>query len=196
MIYVASYILVGLLVLMAYRLVESKDTAYGDITRKADFDVVEETAKILLGSVPISMRCGFAFSRALDLVFNILRWPVLALDLARRLMHTMHKDSAKTDESLDEFTNQGTLWRYMSIPDIEAREKIIDPAGGAPEVAFGHLNLAWLNFKSQFRPGDKIGRYECLPHEEKTSDSWSHGGEGYILVRKGRVVAKVLARSG
>lgn len=196
MIYIASYILIGLLVLMAYRLVEHKHPAFGDITRKADFDVIEETARILRGSVPIPMRCGFAVSRTLDLVFNILRWPVLALDLARRFMHTMHKESAKADETLDEFLSQGTLWRYMSIAGIEAREKVVDPAGGAPEVAFGHLNPAWMNLKSQFRPGDKIGRYECLPHEVKTSDPWSHGVEGYILVRKERVVAKVLARSG
>lgn len=196
MIYIASYILIGLLVLMAYHLVENRHSSFGDITRKADFEVIEETARILLGRVPISMRCGFAVSRVLDLVLNILRWPVLALDLARRLTHKTPADFDKANESIDDFTSRGTLWRYMSIPDIEAREKVIDPDGGAPEIAFGHLNPAWMNFKSQFRPGDKIGRYECLPHGVKTSDPWSHGVEGYLLVRKERVVAKVLARSG
>lgn len=196
MIYIASYILIGLLVLMAYHLVESKHPTFSDITRSADFDSIEEIAGILLGSIPISMRCGFAVSRALDLIFNILRWPVLALDLARRLTYKAPADPDKAEESIDDLTGRGTLWSYMSIPDIEAREKVIDPGGGAPEIAFGHLNPAWMNFKSQFRPGDKIGHYECVPYDEITSDPWSHGAEGYLLVRKKRVVAKVLARSG
>jgi hypothetical protein len=44
MIYIASYILIGLLVLMAYHLVESKHPTFSDITRKADFDSIEEMA--------------------------------------------------------------------------------------------------------------------------------------------------------
>lgn len=48
------------------------------------------------------------------------------------------------------------LLQQTTIEEIEQRERVIDPMGAVPDLPFGHLNAAWLQFKGHVEPQDSI----------------------------------------
>ena len=67
----------------------------------------------------------------------------------------------------------------LSIEDIEARERVIDPLGAVPELPFGHLHSAWKAFLEGISPDDALWSF---------SANWTRWGrkelrDGYVIVR-------------
>lgn len=79
--------------------------------------------------------------------------------------------------------------KEYTISELEAMHMYPDD-GRVPHVPFGFGNDRWQKFKSQVRDGDKIFALESSP------ESWKHlaGRAGYVLVRDGNIVAKIITR--
>ncbi|NBR10434.1 MAG: hypothetical protein EBT98_12440 [Opitutaceae bacterium] len=95
------------------------------------------------------------------------------------------KECPPPEETEKEFSvTESDLLETLSITEIEARERIVDPMGATPDSPFGHLNAAWLKFKETMEPQDSISSFSA-----QWSPRW--GSEqtlaGYVIVRDGRL---------
>jgi hypothetical protein len=54
------------------------------------------------------------------------------------------------------------LGETLSMEDIEARERLVDPLGAVPDRPFGHLNPAWERFKAGMSPGARLAPFSSL----------------------------------
>ena len=78
------------------------------------------------------------------------------------------------------------LLRETTVEEIEKEEIVSDPLGAVPPLPFGHLNAAWLRFKSRLAPGDVVWRLSAHGKE-----GWGapQVREGYAIVRTDSVGA-------
>ena len=81
------------------------------------------------------------------------------------------------------------LQAWLTLGEIEARERVDDPLGAVPNVPFGHLNAAWRTFLASRASGDELWSFTApwrtwLLQPELRS--------GYALVRNGTPVAHFL----
>ena len=120
--------------------------------------------------------------------------PACPRRLASGFLHEKQGDlggnSPIPDEAEKKFAvTEGDLLEKLSIPEIEARERIVDPMGAVPNLPFGHLNAAWLKFKTAMEPHDSLSSFSArwLP-------GW--GREeilvGYVIVSGDRIGAHFL----
>lgn len=116
-------------------------------------------------------------------------WPVAFYMKGRELWEK--EDPPISDDEERKFAvTKGDLLEKLSIPEVEARERIVDPMGAVPDVPFGHLNAAWLKFKTAMEPRDSISGF---------SARWSSGCgpeeilSGYAIVRGDRIGTHFLA---
>jgi hypothetical protein len=115
-------------------------------------------------------------------------WPV-ALVFAVRFYRNRQAD---TEEDLGAFERKSFtverrhLLDSFTVQDIENQEIINDPLNAVPAKAFGHLNPAWLEFRSRVKPTDRIWSFQA---------EWGEFGRmtevrsGYALVRDDSVVS-------
>jgi len=80
-----------------------------------------------------------------------------------------------------------TMAKEYTIEELE-REHTYPDNGHVPRVPFGFEHAAWLKFKANVQPGDKIVAFES------SADSWEHlaGRAGYVLVRGDEVVDQMI----
>lgn len=114
-------------------------------------------------------------------------WPVL-------LPWFLYQDYVEKKNNLarrapDQSVDASHLSDGLSYQDVEDRELVIDPLGGAPEVPFGHLNVLWLALLEKRQDGDQIH-----PFTARWRNDWGREDIvlGYALVRRGIVVEKMV----
>lgn len=84
------------------------------------------------------------------------------------------------------------LVRQWTVQEIELSARVIDPLGAVPDLPFGHLNAAWLQFKQVLQPQDAIWSF---------SSNWSAAWErqtireGYVVLRGKRIGPHVVTSS-
>ena len=100
----------------------------------------------------------------------------------------------ETQRRLEDLRAQGwSISEPLTVRDIEAKELAeIRKArlGGLkdiPEVPFGFDNDRWGQFKLQIKPGDEI-------HHLAAPSEYGQLLEGYVLVRRGAIVADFVTR--
>lgn len=76
------------------------------------------------------------------------------------------------------------LVAQFNIEAIEARELVSDPLGGAPRLAFGHLNPAWHNFIAQLPPDAQLWSYAVV---WKSAFGGREQREGYVALSSGQI---------
>jgi len=72
----------------------------------------------------------------------------------------------------------------LDIEAIEARELVSDPLGGAPQLAFGHLNPAWHNFIAQLPPDAQLWSYAVV---WKSAVGGREQRKGYVALQSGQI---------
>lgn len=72
----------------------------------------------------------------------------------------------------------------LSVEDIEARERVIDPLGGVPLLPFGHLNEAWGKFLAELPAGAELWSYAVV-----WENRWraKERREGYVALVSGAI---------
>ena len=115
---------------------------------------------------------------ALAGIFVLAAWPVAMLLLIKELLQD--RIAAAAAEEREFAVRQGELLERMTIPEIEQREKVIDPLGAVPDLPFGHLHAAWALFLQEIGPDDALWSFTST----WTAD-WGHKElrSGYVLVR-------------
>jgi len=82
----------------------------------------------------------------------------------------------------EEFSVQVShLIEAFSIKQIEAQERVDDPLGSVPDLAFGHLNKTWMAFLQKGKATDTIWSFEA--HWKPRWGSTIHK-KGYVFVDK------------
>ena len=122
--------------------------------------------------------------------------PACTRRLACRVLHERQgglgakKDARTPEEAEKKFAvTEGDLLEKLSVPEIEARERIVDPMGAVPDAPFGHLNVAWLKFKTAMEPHDSLSSFSA-----RWSTNWGREETlaGYVIVRGDRIGAHFL----
>jgi hypothetical protein len=109
----------------------------------------------------------------------LLLWPVLLVLLVWSRLK--RKDAEPVEE---QFTvPEAGLIEQLSVAEIEHRELVDDPLGGAPRLPFGHLNPVWRKVLESVTPDSTIWSFSTL---------WDHRWgaqqvEGYVL-KSGAVI--------
>ena len=150
--YLIAYLAVGVLALMGIgidahmrRRASSSDwSQVSDLVRRAN----QQWPEVVLERLIVPAIAGVAI---------IIAWP-LAVAFAMHFYRRTNKDEARAI-SLEpaEFTvKPSDLIERLTIETIEVMQIVHDPLLAAPQIPFGHLNRAWLDFRSQIQPADEV----------------------------------------
>ena len=71
------------------------------------------------------------------------------------------------------------LGALMTREEIEAAEMVFDPLGAVPNLAFGHLNTAWLRFLEAHQENDQFRAFSTSWNNQ----GWMEDRRGYVLMR-------------
>lgn len=174
--YLAVGIVVMLVVFISHRL-----------TRNPESDLKDDLMNSLY---PERKRFWYQFlvNRLVPLMAGMLMvvvWPVAIYIKAKDIFSNKTVKIPKIDETDKEFAvNRKDLLQKMSINEINLLEKVYDPMGAAPNVAFGHLNPAWGKFISGLQPQDEIWTFSA-----NWTSFWGSKDvrTGYAVLRGGEV---------
>lgn len=94
-----------------------------------------------------------------------------------------HKLSPYKEELLPErefSVARDDLTRQMTIEEIEQQEQVADPMRAVPDLPFGHLNAAWVEFKANLEQQDSIWSFAA-----QWNPDWGRKEirEGYVILR-------------
>ena len=109
----------------------------------------------------------------------VLLWPALLVLIVSGWLK--RKDDTPVEE---QFTvPEAGLIAQLSVAEIEHRELVDDPLGGAPRLPFGHLNPVWRKLLESAAPESTLWSFSTL---------WDHRWgaqqvEGYVL-KSGAVI--------
>ena len=174
--YLAVGIVVMLVVFISHRL-----------TRNPESDLKDDLMNSLY---PERKRFWYQFlvNRLVPLMAGMLMvvvWPVAIYIKAKDIFSNKTVKIPKIDETHKDFAvNRKDLLQKMSINEINLLEKVYDPMGAAPNVAFGHLNPAWGKFISGLQPQDEIWTFSA-----NWTSFWGSKDvrTGYAVLRGGEV---------
>lgn len=76
------------------------------------------------------------------------------------------------------------LGEWLSVQQIEARERVHDPLGAVPDLAFGHLNGAWKLWL--MLQGEAV-RYRVFSASWTNRSGARERTEGYVAIEGGRI---------
>ena len=184
MIYLYGYFLVGAFViigaLVLSRLTESSDArklrhALSEIHFK-DPEQYKFSNRIFKIVVPI-----------LGSLFMISTWPYWLFKGVREKIQASSQSSDYEEEKIFS-VNVADLVRRMSVVEIEELERVNDPMGAVPDVAFGFLNPMWKKFKIQLESDDEIWTYKAT-----WKNKWQNQNRfGYAILRRESVVHQLM----
>jgi hypothetical protein len=80
------------------------------------------------------------------------------------------------------------LVKRISIQEVERLELVIDPFGAVPDVPFGFLNGAWLQFVNDLRPADSL----WVLSARAVNGFQMEERQGYAILRWGRIKRVIL----
>ena len=84
--------------------------------------------------------------------------------------------------------NVTDLIKRMSVEEIEETERVNDPMGAVPDIAFGFLHPVWEKFKAGFKSGDEIWTYKAT-----WKNDWQNQNRfGYAILRGKAVVYQLM----
>lgn len=116
----------------------------------------------------------------------VVAWPLALWLLFNDRIQSRRMASRSTGSGKIAFmpTHEHLIER-MTREAIEARERVTDPLGAAPEVPFGHLNLLWMAFTDGIEAGDELWRFEA-----RIVSDWESVAvhRGYARLRNGQVL--------
>ena len=184
MIYLYGHLLVGVFVMMGAlvlnRLTESSENRKTrQILYELNFsgpDRHKFSTRVLKIIVPI-----------LGSTFAIITWPYWLYMRALEEIQTSNQSLDNQEEKT--FTvNVTDLVKCMSVAEIEEIERVSDPMGAVPDVAFGFLNPMWEKFKAGFESDDEIWTYKA-----RWKNDWQNEKRfGYALLRGEGVVDQLM----
>jgi len=111
----------------------------------------------------------------LAMILILAGWPVVLLVVIKRKLFPYKPIPEKIFS-----VAKPDLMRQMTVDEIEQHEHVSDPLGAAPNLPFGYLNAAWLQFKGNLMPQDLVWSFTA-----QWETSWGRGEirEGYVIVR-------------
>jgi len=114
--------------------------------------------------------------------FIVVIWPyAVYMNLVRLYMY-FNPSSSTSDDNFS--VEVGHLIEELSIQEIEKRERVYDPLGSVPDLAFGHLNKTWNQFLHKAEAYDAIWSFEAKwKHRLDQSGRIEHK-IGYVLVNQ------------
>jgi len=74
---------------------------------------------------------------------------------------------------------QEHLLERRSIEEIERLERVDDPLDAVPDLPFGHLYFAWLQFREKLEPGDEVWSFTAPWNEW----GWCCTRSGYAVLK-------------
>jgi hypothetical protein len=176
MIYVYGYLAIGVAVLsviyfsyrFAGRIAPSKINAALRADKRIDW--LEKVVAPVLAAVLI-----------------VVAWPVALLMKVSEYLSD-RAEAAEKNEPV--FTvARADLREKNSFEEIERRELVEDPLNCVPNLPFGHLHDAWLQFKQKASPQDEIWSFAAI-----WNAPW-HGQErrsGYVIMKPDGIGAHLL----
>jgi hypothetical protein len=124
--------------------------------------------------------------KPLAAVAVVVAWPIALGLLFNERMRDRRMTSRVSSSDEEGFTpTREHLIERMTREAIEARERVTDPLGAAPDVPFGHLNPLWQVFADNIEAGDELWRFEA-----RIASDWEFVTIhcGYARLRHGRVL--------
>jgi hypothetical protein len=118
--------------------------------------------------------------------FVVLLWPVLLALIVWALL--ARKDDGPKEEHFT--VPETSLEGELSVEEIERRELVDDPLGGAPRLPFGHLNPVWRTLLESVTPQSTIWSFSTVWETSGGSEQV----EGYV-VRTGDVIGPHMVSS-
>jgi hypothetical protein len=119
--------------------------------------------------------------------FVILTWPYCLYRGVRTKIQARNQSLENEEEKIFS-VNVTDLVKCMSVGEIEEIERINDPMGAVPDVAFGFLNPIWEKFKAEFESGDEIWTYKAT-----WKNDWQNEKRfGYAILRGEGVVDQLM----
>jgi hypothetical protein len=118
--------------------------------------------------------------------FLVFLWPVLLALIVWALL--ARKDDLPGEERFT--VPEGGLIEALERPEIERRELVDDPLGGAPPLPFGHLNPVWRTLRESVTPESTIWSFSTVWETSGGSEQV----EGYV-VRTGDVIGPHMVSS-
>lgn len=90
-------------------------------------------------------------------------WPIALYMKAKELISDKSPEALERDAKEKEFAVKSEdILQQMTVVEIEKLEKVYDPMGAAPNIAFGHLNSAWVSFINELQPQDVIWSFSAI----------------------------------
>lgn len=124
--------------------------------------------------------------KPLAAVAIVVAWPIALGLLFNERMRDRRMTSRVSSSDEEGFTpTREHLIERMTREAIEARERVTDPLGAAPDVPFGHLNPLWQVFADNIEAGDELWRFKA-----RIVSGWEFVTIhcGYARLRHGRVL--------
>ena len=115
----------------------------------------------------------------------VVIWPV-AVYMSGKAMLSKKEASAPgvpaPKEEREFEVTRAHLHEPLTVPQIEAREAVVDPLGAVPKLSFGHLNAAWKIFIAGVAADDEIWSFTA---PWQTTWGRKEIRAGYVVVRGG-----------
>ena len=165
---------------------------------------------VLAGVIASRMLAGTFPASTFDIIASglfavgvVLTWPALILFLARdrwRSLSTGDRDSKQALDSEEPDSSPKSkpfrvleehLIEELTPPEIEEREWVSDPLGGAPERPFGHLHSVWASFLKNLPPEGRLWKFSARRVEFWGGESLI---EGYVIEAGGALGPHILTR--
>ena len=168
--YLGFGVVVFVVVLGAHLLTKRKESdSLRDILDAMDPDREKLSYRILHKFVVPLLAC----------VAVVVGWPFAIFMKVKDMLGMDSYSGSSAGEQREFSVSSDDLQERLSIQDIEARERVIDPLGAVPELPFGHLHSAWKGFLEGMSPDDALWSF---------SANWTRWGRkelrhGYVIVR-------------
>jgi hypothetical protein len=116
----------------------------------------------------------------------VFLWPVL---LALIVWALLSREAGMSDEERFTVPESGLI-EMLTRTEIESRELVDDPLGGAPHLPFGHLNPVWRTLLERMKPESTIWTFSTVWDQSEGSQLV----EGYV-VRTGAEIGAYIVTS-
>jgi len=183
MIYLIWYLAVGIVVLLVVYISHRLSLNHGSdreqelikLTHElmASLDHTRKTWRDdLLDKIVLPLLAGFLILAA---------WPAVLLMLVK---NRLFPSEVKLLPEREFSVAMDDLIRQMTIKEIEQQEQVADPMGAVPDLPFGHLNAAWMEFMANLEQQDSVWSFAA----QWTTD-WGRREirEGYVILRNDNV---------
>jgi hypothetical protein len=130
------------------------------------------------------------------IVLIVLVWPIalwmLAADRLKSRAQTQQKNPEELFAAQQEF-----LKEKLTIEQIEVRELYQDPLRITPNLPFGHLNTAWVEFKLQLQNGDELWSFVIPQNQPMGLHALPSNAAmaGYAIIRNKKIAGEFVCEA-